>query len=605
MDIITLDFETYYSKDYSLSKMTTEEYVRDPQFEIIGVGVKFNAHKAHWFTGSAIAGAIAKVPWDKVALLCHNTNFDGFILKEKFGVVPRVYLDTLSMARPWHGYNVGGSLKKLAEHYQLGVKGTEVVQAMGKRAAGFYPDELAAYGEYCKNDCNLTFDLFGKLKPLTPTTELLLIDRTVRMFCDAKLILNDDLIEEEINSEVERKAQLMDRVGEIAPKDVLMSNPKLAELLESLGVEVPTKVSAKTGKVSPAFGKTDKAFTALLEYECPHGSGNDELVRAIVEARLGVKSTIGESRAVRMLGVARRGPLPVDLLYCGALVTQRWSGGSRLNLQNLPRGGRLRRALTAPEGYVIVAVDSSNIELRVAHCLAEQDDTVSALREGRDLYCEFATKLFNRPITKADKNERQLGKLAMLSLQYGAGASKFREMCRLQGITLLEEEAKRIVTLWRDTYDRIPKLWRTCDRALGDIAIGQRVWIDNHQLCMTDHFAIRTKPNNQILYPDLQKNPEGKWFYVARNKEIKKLWGGTCVENISQHLARNIIAEQLLRISAKYPVVLTVHDEVVYLAPEGEGQEAMEFGVAEMSKSPSWWPTIPLAAEGEFGRTYS
>lgn len=599
MDMITLDWETYYDKDFSLSKITTEEYVRDPRFQIIGVGIKFNEHKPHWFTGPMIAAAINKVPWDKVALLCHNTNFDGFILKEKFGKVPKVYLDTLAMARPWHGYNVGGSLKKLAEQYQLGVKGTEVGNAMGMRAEHFNEAALAAYGEYCKNDVELTYDLFKALRPKTPMQELLIIDRTVRMFCDAKLLLDAAVIQEEIDHEVDRKAQLMAQVERYAPTNVLMSNPKLALLLESMGVEVPTKVSAKTGKVSPAFGKTDKAFTALLDHE-------NELVQAIVAARLGVKSTIGETRARRMLGIAERGPLPVDLQYCGALVTQRWSGGSKLNLQNLPRGGRLRKALVAPEGMAIIAVDSSNIELRVAHCIAGQDTTVASLRAGRDLYCEFASVLFNRPITKADKNERQLGKLAMLSLQYGAGAPKFKEMCRIQAdIHLTDDEAKRIVTLWRQTYDRIPAFWRRCDKALENIAIGSPAQLDDFGLCAVQHEMLVTKPNNQILYPSLQRDSEERWFYLGRNGQRKNLWGGTMTENICQHLARNIVAEQMLRISARYPVVLTVHDEVVYLAPEAEAEQAVAFGVAEMSKSPSWWPVIPLAAEGESGKTYS
>ncbi len=606
MDIVTLDWETYYDKDFSLSKMTTEEYVRDPRFEIIGVGVKFNNNSARWFTGNGIAEVIRIIPWSKVALLCHNTNFDGFILKDKFGVVPRVYLDTLSMAKPWHGYNVGGSLAKLVEHYQLGAKGTEVVDALGKRVADFDDEQLRMYGEYCKNDCELTYALFHKLKTKTPMQELLLIDRTVRMFCDAKLLLDPVPIQEEIEAEVERKEELMAEVEHIAPKEVLMSNPQFALLLESLGVDVPTKISARTGKETYAFGKTDKAFTALLDYTCPHGSGNDELVQALVAARLGVKSTIGETRARRMLGVAERGPLPVDIQYCGALVTQRWSGGSKLNLQNLPRGGRLRRAIRAPDGMVIVAVDSSNIELRVAHCIAGQTDTVQSLREGRDLYCEFATILFDRPITKADKAERQLGKLAMLSLQYGAGANKFREMVRIQAkIALTEAEAERTVKTWRATYSGIPKLWRACDHALQMIADGNSYWIDTQTLVQTSPDGLKTKPDNQILYPELQQDKAGQWFYLGRNKERKKLWGGVVVENVCQHLARNIIAEQLLRISARYPVVMTVHDEVVYLAPEAEADEAVAFGIAEMSKSPVWWPAIPLAAEGESGVTYS
>lgn len=599
MNKITLDWETYYDKDFSLSKLTTEEYVRDPRFEIIGVGVKHNEHPAHWFSGaSKVKDVIRMIPWDKVALLCHNTIFDGFILSEHFGVAPKLYLDTLSMARPWHGANAGGSLAKLVAHYELGAKGTEVVQALGKRLADFTPEELAQYGEYCKNDCELTAALFDKLTPVTPINELLLIDRTVRMFCLPKLTINADMVEEHLQEEIARKEVLLAQVEEIAPKDVLLSNPKLHVLLESLGVDVPMKTTP-TGRWSPAFGKTDKAFTALLEY----AGENAELVQGIVAARLGVKSSIDETRAQRFLGIAKRGALPVDLQYCGALTTQRWSGGSKLNLQNLRRGGVLRKSLTAPDGQVVVAVDSSNIELRVNHCLAGQTDTVQMFREGRDLYCEFASVLFNRPITKADKHERQLGKLAHLSLGYGCGADKFQEICRINKVELTPGEAKRIVTLWRDTYSRIPALWRACGAALSNIQSGAEMWIDNQQLCKTGFERISTKPHNQILYPGLAQAGD-KWTYKVRN-ETKFIYGAKVVENICQHLARNIIADQLLAISAKYPVVLTVHDEIVFLAPEAEADVALAFGVAAMSQSPTWWPAIPLAAEGEFGRTYS
>jgi len=604
MDVITLDFETYYDKDYSLSKLTTEEYVRDSRFEVIGVSLKFNEHPAHWFgNDESIKHALGLVPWDKVALLCHNTNFDGLILSQHYGVVPKIYLDTLSMARPWHLATVGGSLKKLAIEYQLGEKGEEVLSALGKHRNNFTAQELNAYGKYCMNDTELTYKLFQELKKKTPVQELLLIDRTVRMFCHPLLLLNRDVIVEDLNHEINRKAELLKQVEEIAPKEVLMSNPKLQILLESLGVEVPTKVSVKTGKSAPAFSKTDKAFQALLEYECPYGSGNDELVRSIVSARLGVKSTIDETRAVRFLGLAERGALPVDLLYCGAWVTQRWSGGSKQNLQNLRRGGALRRSITAPEGQMVVAVDSSNIELRVNHTLAEQAASVDAFRNKRDLYCEFASLLYGREITKADKLERQMGKLAHLSLGYGCGADKFGEICRLNKVDLSKKEAKRIVTMWRTVYGNISAMWKHFDALIEHIAAGHQMSIDTQGLLSTDKDIILTRPHNQIQYPGLAYGNE-QWTYKVRN-EIKYLYGAKMVENVCQHLARNIIAEQLLRISAKYPVVLTVHDEVVYLAPEDEAEEALAFGVAEMSKSPDWWPNIPLAAEGEFGRTYS
>ena len=144
MDIVTIDMETYYSRDYSLSKMTTEAYVRDPRFEVIGVGVKFNDHPTDTYSGSNVGKFLKSLDYKDKAILCHNTAFDGLILTHHFGIQPKFWLDTLSMARPKHAQTIGVSLKALASHYKLGQKGTEVVNALGKRRADFTLHELAA-----------------------------------------------------------------------------------------------------------------------------------------------------------------------------------------------------------------------------------------------------------------------------------------------------------------------------------------------------------------------------------------------------------------------------------------------------------------------------
>ena len=598
MNVIGLDFETYYSQEYSLSKLTTEEYVRDERFQIIGCSIKVNDGAPCWFAGHFnVSSAFFKIPWDNVAMLAHNNAFDGFILSHQFGIVPKMYLDTLSMARPWHHASVGGSLAKLAAHYGLGTKGTAVLDALGKRFDDFTPEELARYGEYCCNDNNLCRLIYHKLLPLTPRRELLLIDRTLRMFCDPRLMLDAEMLEKYLAEVVANKEAMLNEVALTAPQDVLMSNQKLALLLESMGVDVPMKLSPATKEMTYAFAKSDKEFVALTEDENP-------LVAAIVSARLGVKSTIEETRARRYLGIARRGTFPVALQYCGAWVTQRMSGGDKQNSQNLKRGGTLRKCIMAPPGYMLCSPDSSNIELRVNHTIAGQLDTVQALREGRDLYCEFASMIYGRTITKADTAERFLGKLAHLSLGYGCGPEKFREMCRLQGVNIDMQEAERIVYLWRDTYDKVAKFWKRCENAIQHIAAGAVMQLDDYGLVATAFEQLNTAPSNQIQYPGLQKNEHGSWYYKVKH-EYKYLYGPKMVENVCQHLARNIVMEQLLMISVRYPVVLTSHDNVGYLAPDDEADEALAFGLKVMSTSPTWWPDIPLAAEGVAATRYS
>lgn len=600
MNIITMDFETYYDLDYSLSKLTTEEYVRDPRFEVIGLSVIIKDAPALWFPKPQVRNVLERLQSREFALLCHNTQFDGFILSDHYGLVPRLYLDTQSMARPHNPDGV--SLARLAKHYEVGEKGTEVVAALGKHYVDFTPYELARYGNYCMNDSTLTRALYDKLLPDTPKRELLLIDRTIRMFCVPRIILDTALLRTYHAEVVAKKGALLLEVALLAPQHVLMSNPQLAALLESMGVDVPMKRSEAKSKTAGAevmtyaFGKTDAAFTALLD-------DPDPLVAAIVEARLGVKSSIEETRSKRFLDMSTRGPMPVALQYSVAN-TMRWGGGDKQNLQNLKRGGTLRKTLMAPSGYKLCAVDSSNIELRVNHTIAGQADSVQAFKDKRDLYCEFATILFERPITKADVDERFLGKLAHLSLGYGCGAAKFQHICRLQKVPLSLKEAKRIVDLWRATYPKVPKFWRNCDIALKSVASGVRVQVDTAGLVHTAFEKLVTRPCNQIRYPGLQRDVEGGWFYIVRNQK-QYLYGAKVVENVCQHLARNIVAEQLLIISNKYPVVLTVHDENVYLAPDDEADEALAFGVKVMSTSPDWWPEIPLAAEGEVGERYS
>ncbi len=403
MDIVTIDFETYYDKDYSLSKMTTEAYVRDPRFEVIGVSIKVNEEEVDWYSGADPGGFLNAIDYSDKAILAHNTAFDGAILSWHFGIKPKFWFDTLSMARPLHSMTVGGSLKALATYYKLGDKGDEVLRTMGMRRRDFTPEQMQAFADYCIQDVELTYRLFQKMARKFPKEELLVIDQTIRMYTEPKLELDPVVLDAHLEGIYERKEKLLAKLGgEEKAKKFLMSNKKFADLLRAFGVEPPMKTSPTTGKQTYAFAKNDTQFTELLEHP-------KEAVRTIVEARLGTKSTIEETRTKRFLEISERGPLPIMLNYYGAH-TGRFSGGDKVNLQNLPRGGALRKALAAPDGHVVVACDSSQIEARLVAYLAGQNDLVQSFREGRDVYSEFATDVYQRPVTKADKVERHVGK---------------------------------------------------------------------------------------------------------------------------------------------------------------------------------------------------
>jgi DNA polymerase len=611
MQTIYVDFETYYSADYSLSKMQTDAYIKDSRFEVIGVSVGVMDAKPVWYTGSMleIAGWLhSTFDWGNSAVCCHNTLFDGFILAHHFGIKPKLWMDTLAMARMIWPYLPSHSLANIAKHLKLQDKGTEVANAMGLRKADMSPQFLASYAAYCVGDTEICRDISRATQPLVPAIELKQIDMIVRMFTEPQFHGDIELLKQQYVTEVERKRELLEKAE--LQKDIIMSNDKFAEHLRNLGVVPPTKVSAKTGKVAFAFAKTDKEFQALLEDD------NEEVVAA-VSARLGVKTTIAETRVLRMVEMAERGPLPVYLNFWGAKTTGRLSGGNGLNWQNLPARGPsagIRKGIIAPEGYKILVGDSSNIELRVAMAAAGQDDVVHKLASGIDLYCDFASKLFGRVVTKADKKERMLGKIAMLSLQYGAGWVKFKEMVRIQsGDILPDDTARRIVDLYRAVHGNVMDLHRYCnDVILPDIAQGCSLLpVDRHAWAITSNEGYGTAAQPGVKYHNLRQElmmrdgrQELTWVYTMGREKVK-IYGGKVVENLCQYLAGRIVMWQTARFNQRYPVALSVHDEVVCVVRDDQLAEAQAYLEECLSLAPPWCRgTIPLACETDFGQSY-
>lgn len=411
MNLITVDMETYYSKDFGFRTHTTEEYVRGDEFEVIGVAVKVNDEKTRWFTGDheQTRSWLSQFDWASSFVLAHNAQFDGAILSWVFDIHAKVWLDTLCMARAVHGVEAGGSLAKLAERYQIGQKGTEVDDAKGKRRKDFTMAEIEAYGGYCKNDVELTYQLFNlMMQNGFPKKELKVIDCTLRMFIEPSLELDLPLLEQHLEDVKNKKEVLLEAC--VADKETLMSNDKFAEILKSLKVDPPTKISARTGKQAWAFAKTDEDFKALAEHP-------DLRVQALVAARLGTKTTLEETRTQRFIDIAKRGKLPVPIKYYAAH-TGRWGGDDKINLQNLPSRGananKLKLSIKAPDGYVLVDADSSQIEARTVAWLAGQDDLVEAFDRGEDVYKIMASAIYNKSVQEVTKEERFVGKTAIL-----------------------------------------------------------------------------------------------------------------------------------------------------------------------------------------------
>ena len=603
MNIITIDFETAYGGDLGFAKQTTEEYIRDPRFEVIGAAVQVNDGEPVWFSGThqKMYQFLDGFDWKNSLALAHNAPFDGAILNWKFGMTPKGWLDTLSMGRALHGTNVGGSLAVLAQHYGIGVKGEQVKQYINYFRKTFTKEELADYGEYCKNDVKLTWDLFGLMSQGFPKIELRLIDLTVRMFTEPVLQLDKSLLEDHLISERARKIAILDRFD----KDTLMSNPQFADLLVSLGVQPPMKKSPTTGKQTFAFSKTDEEFKALLEHP-------NTQVQAVVAARLGTKSTIEETRTERFIGIASRGPMPVPLRYYAAH-TGRWGGDDKINLQNLQRTSPLKMAILAPYGDVMIDSDSSQIEARTLAWLAGQDDLVEAFDRGEDVYKIMASAIYGKAISAITKDERFVGKTTILGAGYGMGAAKFRAQLKTFGVEVSEDEAKRIIDTYRTTYPKITALWKAAANVLPAIISEQTTSFGRDGILKVDGSEGILLPNGlRLKYPNLRQKVDeesGKVELVYDTKKGKaiipnRIYGGKVIENVCQALARIVIGEQMLMIAKKYRVVMTVHDAVACIAPEAEAETAKEYVELCMRLRPSWAPELPLNCEAGYGKSY-
>ena len=605
--IITVDFETYYDKEYSLSKLTTEEYVRDDRFEVIGVGIKVDDEPAEFFTGTheELATIFDAYDWHNSFVLAHNTMFDGAILSWRFGIKPMAWLDTLCMARANDG-ELSVSLAKVAERLGVGQKGNEVIMAMGKRRTNFTTDEMARYGQYCCNDVNLCYQIYEILAPSFKKNELKLIDLTLRMFTDPILQLDLPLLEQHLN-EVKTKKEALIAKAE-ADRETLLSNQKFAARLMSLGVDPPVKLSPTTGNVTWALAKNDEGFKNLADHP-------NEEVQALVAARLGTKSTLEETRTERFISIAKRGSLPVPLRYYAAH-TGRWGGDDKLNLQNLPRKSKLKNAIAPPSGYVIIDADSSQIEARTVAWLAGQNDLVNSFEKGEDVYRIMAANIYHKHPSVIDAAERFVGKTTILGAGYGMGWKKFQMQLKTFGVEMPDSLCKHIINTYRDVYPFIPNLWdqaNTCLDALSDEDLKvTNFGVQPQAVSLLPGVGFDLPSGMPLKYMNLRsaevQNPKtGLWekqYIYDTRKGVTKIYGGKVVENICQALARCVIGEQMLRISKRYKVVLTVHDAIACIAKEEEKEEAVKYVEECMKWRPKWAETLPLSCEVGFGKSY-
>lgn len=665
MNYLTLDFETYYDKEINLKKMITQAYVMHPQMEVLMVAAKFNDEPVQVIDGEQIPTFFATVDWSNTAVIAHNAVFDGSILYWRYGVRPAMLIDTMSMAQALGVPTIAGSaslatcIRLLQEAgYAVPPKGTEVLDALGKRRADFTPQQWAAYREYCKNDTDITWFLFKVLRQYLTDEEMRFQDIILRCYTEPRLTVDMPTVEYELARCRAYKAEQLADVCKMfnTTQDELSahlrSNDKFAEVLRGIGgiteeeleagktgaFIIPTKVSEKTGKTTWAFGKTDVAFKALCEHDDPR-------VQAVCQARLAAKSSIDETRCLKFLEYGSYGFLPMGYKIGGAH-TNRMSGGSAgsANMQNLPSGRRegqsdlLRRSIIARDNDVIINFDASQIECRVLAYIANQTDVLGVFASGGDVYSFAASKIHGIPyqeIVDGRKSNdpdtahkygmiRQYGKTATLALGYGQGAQGFQRYALLNaGINMTMDESARTVRAWRDANGFITSFWRMCDQALATMVAGGQMYFggadgkmffaDGNRYLFGRKVAGIRMPNGLWLnYPNLradftnQRRPQ--YFYDKcgyNGKPLQtKVYSGLVAENITQALAFAIMKTQAVWIAQYHPIVMNTHDEWCIVVPREQAEVAAEYMHRCMCTAPDYIQGIPLASEGGWAQSY-
>lgn len=597
MNIITLDFETYYDSEHSLGTLSTVQYVNSDLFKVWGVGIKINDAQTEWFGEDECTDAIKAIQWDEAAVVCHNTPFDAYILTQYYKCTPKYYYDTAAMARGLSP-NESASLKATCERMfpddKTMRKGDELINAKG--IFDLPPDIEEQIADYCIQDVDLTYALYNRMQPTYPQSELDIIDLTCRMFVEPKLVLNKPLLIAHKEEVIQNTLQHIAASG--LTRAQLASQKQFAEHLESINITVPTKKSVRTGKMIPAFSKTDAAYTQMCNMYPEHNN--------LWVAREAVKSRIEETRAQRMLdGCTEQGTLPVPLRYYAAH-TGRFGGNEKINLQNLPRGSKLRNALQAGPDQMLYVVDLSNIEARMLAWLAKEQDLLDSFAAGEDVYSNFASQIYNKPITKANKLERYVGKTAILGLGYGMGADKYKAILAqgTPGIDVTKETALGIVTQYRAMYPNVPQLWAIGKQLLFYMLDQTSAEYSYGPLQVASN-ALKLPNGMYLQYPKLRYT-NGDFIYDSGRTGITRTHGPRLVENIIQALARIVITDQMLAIQ-KLPevdVVLTVHDEIIALSTDSDCGKILQKIMAIMTTPPSWCNELPLDAEGAYSKIY-
>lgn len=655
MRCIFIDYETYFNtKDkYTLTKMGPIEYIRDPRFFVQCVGFRINRGQTHVvsYRNGLDRQVLNALHLDEPGTITvgHNINgFDALILSEHYGIKPYMIVDTISLMN-WLGLSrvMSCSHKTLTAALDHGIKQAGTVVSDGKRTIEeFTPEEWQFFMQYCSDDVTQCSENFYSMLPYVKNPDALkLMSITAKMGTEPAFIPDGSMLKDYVNdldSAAEQKRQELATFLHFDTVDAMLkairSRKEFPVLLESLGCPCPMKFSEKQGKEIPAISKTDLEFTKLLNHENPQ-------VRALVSARLEHNSSIQKSRSESLLNFSDK-PIPIMLGVFKAH-TGRYTAGNEgksdgLNFQNLskrdPTKLVVREAIKAPEGYKVVACDSSQIEARILAWVSGQNDLVEQFRTGRDPYAEMASKIFgqtaqeihdgakdhNNPSHNRLKMERNVGKTFVLSAGYGVSAKKasdtlLRNNIKLsENITEHERLAQHAHAVYRTASAYIVAFWKYTDQVIrclaSNTALGEYGKFGVHNEfsygralipCTEINCAYLGLPNGyRLWYPNLRFS-EGQMVYdrITHGKPTPtRIYGAGGVENICQSYAFMMLGWQACRMADRgISLKANIHDAWITVVPEDKAEETKRIMEEVMSSVPSWLEGFPVGCEAEIG----
>jgi DNA polymerase len=555
-------------------------------------------------------------------------------------------LDAMGMARALLGHELkaGVSLRAVSDFLYLGHKGNALQKVMGLRLAqiesmGLYPE----FATYAEQDNYLLEQIFLRLLPNFPWSERRLMDMVLRCAVEPRFRCDVPMLEKHLVDVEDEKRQLLIDANGVDPK-IVMSTPKFQAALEALGVDVEMKKTA-AGE-APCFAKTDE----FMENLCAH---SDPAVQALALARLGLKSTLEETRTRKLLSIAQcdwsgwhsyRGGngsatyMPIPLAY-GKAHTHRLAGEWKMNMQNMPtvRGSKgkskLRQSLIVAEDEVVVTCDLSQIEARLSAWICGCKRLIDEFANKKDPYSQLASDIFGYPVNRKLKDaqgnavfpiEGFIGKTGILGLGYGAGKDKFDTMvtqsARKDGLDLTGKYDRTLgdkaVDSYRRRYFEIPRGWQTLDMVVRSYWLSGSatfkfgpVEISYGTVMLPSGLALRYADPAQ--YVDLETGRQEYRYRYGRTWH--KLYGAKLLENIVQALARIVVMNAALRIRdrgirttnpADYRFAHQAHDELVFVIKKTELDAAKKIIMQEMTRRPSWAPDAPIDAELGEGASY-